>query len=267
MSENSRKDSTPPPDLSKEREEMLRSFRRNAALTERFMDEYARMRSRLLEVEGENEGLRARLGSPEGEPRGHAGAPPSRAKLATEDVDARFAELEEEFAHLASLFVAGNQLHAALTTRSVVRRIRDVLGQLIGAQAYALYFLSSDGTELAPITSEGVPTERLQRMPIQSSRFGEVLKAHKACIEEEHAVNEVNWEAPPALIPLVAEERAVGLIAIYGLLAQKERFTRTDFELFRLLGEHTGPALIGASLFEQSGHRLPGAEVIYSAAL
>jgi hypothetical protein len=272
MSDPSRKDSTPPPDLSKEREEMLRSFRQSAALTERFMDEYARMRSRLLEVEGENEWLRSRIGPSEAGGRALAEVAPDSLRKTGADsgaqrIEARFAELEEEFAHLASLFVAGNQLHAALTTRSVVRRIRDVLGQLVGARAYTLYFLSSDGAALAPITSEGVPPEQLASVSVHTSRFGQVLQARKACIEEDHDLNRLHWDEPAALIPLVAEERAVGLIAIFGLLPQKGRFSRTDFELFRLLGEHAGPALIGASLFEQSGHRLPGAEVIHSSAL
>jgi GAF domain len=259
MSDVSTKESTPPPDLSKEREEVLRSFRKSAALTERFMDQYAKMRDRLIEVELENHRLRSRLA-------GDATAPSSRGNVefARESTrsEVRILELEEEFAHLASLFVAGTQLQASLTTRAVLRRLRDILGQLVGARAYAVFFLSSDASRLLPVVSEGVPVEHRQPLAVADSMLGRVMTGLTSKIDEDSEANELSFEAPPAVIPLMADDRAVGVISIFGLLPQKTRFTRTDFELFRLLGQHAAPALIGASLFEQSGHKLPGAESI-----
>jgi hypothetical protein len=267
MSDMSSQDSTPPPDLSKEREEVLRSFRRSAALTERFMDQYSQMRERLLEVERENQMLRGRLAQDGSAPSSSGTKTPgeragSQESSSTQPDDSRVLELEEEFAHLASLFVAGTQLLASLTTRGVLRRLRDILGQLIGVRAYTLYFLSNDGLRLVPIASDAVPSERLGAVSVIDSSLGRVLTGLTAKIDEDRDANDLSFDAPPALIPLVAGDRPVGLIVIYGLLPQKARFTRTDFELFRLLGQHAAPALIGASLFEQGGHRLPGAEVI-----
>jgi hypothetical protein len=263
MSDVPLKESTPPPDLSKEREEVLRSFRRSAALTERFMNQYDRMRDRLIEVELENQRLRGGLVPAGGAAmaNGEEGDAVSFRDPATRS-EVRVVELEEEFAHLASLFVAGSQLQASLTTRGVLRRLNDILGQLVGARAYALFLLSSDGGRLLRVMSEGVPPEYLAPVPAEGSHFGRVLGSLASKIDEDRDANELNFNAPPALIPLAADERPVGLVVIYGLLPQKARFTRTDFELFRLLGQHAAPALIGASLFEQGGHRLPGAEAI-----
>jgi hypothetical protein len=271
MSDISLKESTPPPDLSQEREEVLRSFRRSAALTERFMDQYSQMRERLLEVEEENQKLRGRLaGDGPIPPRVGSSSDAERSseqESGAQSDDRRVLELEEEFSHLASLFVAGSQLQASLTTRGVLRRLRDILGQLIGVRAYALYFLASDGSRLVPIASEAVPGERLAAVPVVDSLFGRVLTGLTAKIDEDRDANQLSFEAPLALIPLVASERPVGLIVIYGLLPQKVRFSRTDFELFRLLGQHAASALIGAALFEQNGHRFPGAEAIDGSAV
>src|SRR5690606_12300507 len=80
-----------------------------------------------------------------------------RAEKETSQFNARFSEVENEFANLANLFVASNQLHASLSPRGVVRRIKEVLAQLVGAESYAMYLLNGEGTELVPIASEGVP--------------------------------------------------------------------------------------------------------------
>src|SRR5688572_79447 len=53
--------STPPPDLLKERDEVLQSFNRGAKLTEQFMTEYTRMRERVIYLENDNLRLRAQL--------------------------------------------------------------------------------------------------------------------------------------------------------------------------------------------------------------
>ena len=48
--------------------------------------------------------------------------------------------------------------------------------------------------------------------------------------------------SPAACIPLHIEDRAVGAIVVYGLLAQKPQFVTVDRELFKLLGAHAGAA-------------------------
>ena len=59
---------------------------------------------------------------------------------------------------------------------------------------------------------------------------------------------------------LVIDDSSVGAISIFATLNQKARFVGTDYELFKLLGHHAAIALVGASLFDQTGRKLPGAE-------
>ena len=265
-------DSTPPPDLLKERDEVLQSFNRGAKLTEQFVSEYTRMRNRVMELESDNMRLRAQIEADDAlsrllskvekleRERKELMTRTERAEKAHHQVDAQFAEVEGEFASLANLYVASNQLHSSLTPRGVVRRIKEILAQLVGAESYAVYLISSDGTELVPIASEGVQGSRLTAVPLEQSIVGRVVQEGKSSIDDERDANVLDLDNPPVIVPLVIDDSSVGAIAIFGTLNQKSRFVSTDFELFKLLGHHAAVALVGASLFEQSGRKLPGAE-------
>ena len=52
---------SPPPDLKKERDELLQNFTRNARITEQFVREYETMLDRLQQLESENASLRAKV--------------------------------------------------------------------------------------------------------------------------------------------------------------------------------------------------------------
>lgn len=264
--------STPPPDLMRERDEVLQSFSRGARLTEQFMAEYTRMRESVIELEIENDKLRAQLVADDKvarllekveqleTERQELLKRTERAESAQNQFDERFNEVEGEFAQLANLFVASNQLHASMSPRGVVRRIKEILAQLVGAEAYAMYFVSSDGAELVPIASEGVPGDKLVSLSIANSLVGRAVSDRVSRIDEDRDANRPNFEDPPVVIPLVVDDSAVGAVVIFGTLEQKARFTHTDFELFKLLGQHAAAALVGSSLFEQAGRKLPFAE-------
>lgn len=256
----------------KERDEVLQSFSRGAKLTEQFVSEYTRMRQRALELEEANDRLRAQLEADDAvsrllrkvekleRERSELLSRTQQAEKAQNQVDERFNEVELEFSSLANLYVASNQLHSSLTPRGVVRRIKEVLAQLVGAESYAVFLSSSDGTELVPIASEGVPGNQLTVLPMADSLVGKVVQIGSAQIDDERASNARDFENPAVVIPLIVDETAVGAIAIYGTLEQKGRFSHTDFELFKLLGQHAASALVGAQLFDQAGRKLPGAE-------
>ena len=68
------------------------------------------------------------------------------AEAAQSQVSARVDEIEAEFANMANLFVASNQLQASLTPRGVMRRIKEVLAQLVGAGKYCVSFANPERT-------------------------------------------------------------------------------------------------------------------------
>lgn len=271
MGERSKSPSTPPPDLMKERDEVLQSFSKGARFTEHFMQEYSRMREHTLELETQNEQLRAQLAADDAvarllskvenleEERRDLLRRTEQAERQQDLFDERFGEVENEFSALANMFVASNQLHASLTPRGVVRRIKEILAQLVGAEVYAMYMVGPEAEQLVPIASEGIPGDRLRPLPL-SGRIGDAVRSGVAAIDEDRDANSVDFESPVVVVPLVVDDTKVGAIVIYATLEQKSRFSHTDFELFKLLGQHAAAALVGAALFEQAGRKIPGAE-------
>jgi transcriptional regulator with GAF, ATPase, and Fis domain len=272
MAERTKSQSTPPPDLMRERDEVLQSFSRGARFTEHFVAEYSRLRDRVLELEGQNEQLRAQLAADDAvarlltkvenleDERRELLRRTEIAERAQDQFDERFGEVEGEFSSLANLFVASNQLHASLTPRGVVRRIKEILAQLVGAECYAMFMAASDGETLVPIASEGIPGDRLLPVAMNGTRIGNVVQGGKAAIDEDRDASKADFDAPVVVVPLAVDDTTVGAIVVYATLEQKSRFTHTDFELFKLLGQHAAAALVGAALFEQAGRKLPGAE-------
>jgi len=261
----------PGPDLKSERDEFLKKFSRGTQLTEEFLKEHERMLSRLSDLESENAGLRAKVEADQAvrellskierleNEKSELVSRFREAEATTNEFTARVQEVESEFANLANLFVASNQLHSSLSPRGVTRRIKEVLAQLVGAERYAMYLVNPEGEELVPIASEGVPGNQLIPVRIAGTRIGDVLKKGSASVADSDP-SHGTLQDPPAVIPLTVDDRVVGTIAIFSTLAQKNKFDTVDFELFKLLGQHAAQALVAASLFAQAEHKLPGLE-------
>jgi predicted nuclease with TOPRIM domain len=258
-------------DLKDERDQFLKKFTRGAKLTEEFLHEVEQLQHRLRDLEAENASLRAKVEADEairdllskidrleGEKR-ELLSRFHRVEAVNSEFTARVQEVESEFANLANLFVASNQLHSSLSPRGVTRRIKEVLAQLVGAERYCMYLANADNTELIPIAYEGVAGSALTPVKIPGSELGEALLKGTAAVSD-HDPTEGTVQRPAAIIPLSVDDRTVGVIAIFSTLAQKKRFDTVDFELFKLLGQHAAAALVSASLFAHTDRKLPGLE-------
>jgi hypothetical protein len=261
----------PSTDLRTERDEFLKKFSRGTQLTEDFLKEHERLQTRLQDLESENAGLRAKVEADQAvrellkkierleREKSELVSQYRQAEAATTEFTARVQEVESEFANLANLFVASNQIHSSLSPRGVTRRIKEVLAQLVGAERYAMYLVNPEGEELIPIASEGVPGNQLIPVRIAGTRIGDVLRRGSASVADSDP-SQGTFQDPPAVIPLSVDDRVVGTIAIFSTLAQKNKFDQVDFELFKLLGQHAAQALVAASLFAQAEQKLPGLE-------
>jgi hypothetical protein len=261
----------PGPDLKSERDQFLKKFTRGAKLTDDFLREVEQLQDRLRDLEAENAGLRAKVEADEAirELLGKIERLETekrellnryhRVEEVNSEFTARVQEVESEFANLANLFVASNQLHSSLSPRGVTRRIKEVLAQLVGAERYCMYLANQDNTELVPIAYEGVAGSALTPVKISDSELGHALLKGAASVSD-HDPTAGTVQRPAAIIPLTVDEKTVGVIAIFSTLAQKKRFDTVDFELFKLLGQHAAAALVSASLFAHTDRKLPGLE-------
>ena len=268
----SNESSSPTPDLKSERDRFVKTFTRGSRLTDEFIQDYEGLLDKLAALEAENANLRAQVAADravrelvqkierlEAE-KSDLLSRTNRAEAISHQFTTRVQEVESEFSNLANLYVASNQLHSSLSPRGVTRRIKEVLAQLLGAERYSMYLANEQGTELVPIASEGVPGGELLPVPVSGTRLGAVLASGEAAVEEEGDPSQGGPDRPAAVIPLLVDERVVGVIAIFSTLSQKTRFDAVDFELFRLLGQQAAAALVSASLFAQAERRLPGLE-------
>src|SRR4051812_6719552 len=258
-------------DLKTERDQFLKKFSGGAKLTEEFLREVEQLQERLRHLEAENAGLRAKVEADEAirdllskidrleTEKRELLSRYHRVEEVNSEFTQRVQEVESEFANLANLFVASNQLHSSLSPRGVTRRIKEVLAQLVGAERYCMYLANADNSELIPIASEGVAGSALTPVKIAESELGQSLLKGTAFVSE-HDPTAGTVQRPAAVIPLTVDEKTVGVIAIFSTLAQKKRFDTVDFELFKLLGQHAAAALVSASLFAHTDRKLPGLE-------
>jgi GAF domain-containing protein len=256
-------------------------FKKGAELTEELLRENERLRAAAHKIEAENAALRTQLRSDDAirealkkideleREKEALLSQFTRVEAVTTRFTTRYSEIEEELANLANLYVASYQLHSAIRLPTVVQHLRELLAQLVGARSHAVYLADEKRRLLVPISSDGVDIERLPR--VQLVEATEPPRGGSALLErvfltgvphiEEGDVSHSSLDAPAACLPMRIEERPVGVIAVYELLPQKERFVAVDFELFKMLAAHAATALVGAMLYAHADGKLPGLEM------
>ena len=171
---------------------------------------------------------------------------------------AMYQEGEGELANFANLYVATAQIHAGRTVRGVLRALKELLAQFLGAAAFAVYFVTDDGEELAAIASEGVDAALIARVSAKRGAIGRAFASGELTYDVARDVSTLSIDDPVALIPMALDGRVHGIIAIFGTLPQKTEFVSIDRELFKLLGAQAAPALVNARLFTDAGRKVPG---------
>ncbi|MGC4066594.1 MAG: GAF domain-containing protein [Polyangiaceae bacterium] len=258
--------------LIKQKEEFLESLGIGARLSDEVAAEYDRLVAKLRILEAENAKLRAAVEADSAvrellnkierleREKEELVSRFREVEASSSGFSDRFVEIESELGNLANLLVASRQLHASLSPRGVMRRIKEVLAQLVGAERYAIYFANADRSALVPIASEGLKGEELVNCSTSTGLLGEVFSSGRSLIADDADPSQGTLASPPAVLPLTVDERTVGVIAVYSTLAQKTRFDTVDYELFNLLGTQAAWALVSATLFAAAEHRLPGLE-------
>lgn len=265
-------------ELKEKRDAFLQTFfRRGAELTDELMGENQRLHDHVAKLEEENASLKTQLASDRAirdllkkideleREKSRLLSTVNQQEEMTSKVTNRFTEIESELESFATLYVASFQLHASLRARTVVKNVKELLVQLVGARSVAIYFADEDGRRLTPITSEGVDWATL---PVIAVHDGAIADGASAIIERTfltgvpHVAEGDVTSSPAACVPLQLEERVVGAVVVYALLEHKTRFVAVDRELFKLIGAHAGAVLVSANLWAAQDGRLPSAEAL-----
>lgn len=256
-----------PLDLAKEREVFVRTFlKKGVEYTEHLLNENERLRDELHKLRDDNARLRAHVASDDAIRdllRTIEGLEKERRDLiehsehlerTRREHEGRQAEIEQEVNDLANLYIASYQLHAGLSVRRVVRHLRDMCGQLVGALGFVIYLLHEDRSVAHPIAWEGVRDEDVGEIKVGEGPVGEAIVTGIAKIREAEgeALAVGTQDDPVAVVPLIVEGQTIGAISIVSLLAQKSRWASVDRELLQLLGSQAGVALIAANQYAGS---------------
>ncbi|HEY4121165.1 MAG TPA: GAF domain-containing protein [Byssovorax sp.] len=260
----------PPEDLKKERDAFIQQFfRKGAQLTEELLKEGERLRDRIASLEAENGELRTHLASDEAirdllrkieslEKEKQELLARSRRAQESEDGTAQlYAEIEGELANFANLYVAASQLLGARSVRGVLRNLKELLAQLVGAAAFVVYLRDDEHAELVAIATEGARAADVARIPAGAGPIGQAVAKGQIAYQTTGDLTRGTLDAPAAVIPLSLEGATVGAIVIVATLPQKTEFVNIDVELFRLLGAQAAAALANARFFTEAGRKLP----------
>jgi hypothetical protein len=266
-------------ELKEKRDAFLHTFfKRGAELSDELVNENRRLREHLGRLEEENTELRTQLASDRAirdllKKIDHLEREKARLLSTVHEQEAitgqitnRFAQAETELESFANLYVASFQLHISLRLRTVVRHVKELLHQLVGVRSLAIYFTDEEGRRLVPIASEGIeagdaPTVIALQDAGTSDPVASVVERTFLTGVPHIAEGEVTTQ-PAACIPLHIEDRVVGVIVVYSLLAQKPSFVTVDRELFKLLGAHAGGTLVAAYLYTSDDGRLPDPDAL-----
>ncbi len=255
--------------LLEQRESFIHTFfKKGAELTEELLREDKRLHGRVAELEAENAALRAQVASDDAirdllskihhleKEKKDLLSRIDRVQQSTGHFTDRFADIEAENARLASLYVASHQLHSTLDLRSIVRQIKELLAQFVGARAFAVYVIDDETRELVPFCSEGVNTAELVRVPVGSEHLLARVAESGAAEWVEGDATTGTIAAPAATVPMLLHGKAIGVIAVFATYEQKSEFVEVDFELFKLLGAHAASALAASRLFALHGAKM-----------
>lgn len=257
-----RRSSDLPLDLAKERESFVRSFlKKGVEYTELLLGENAGLREKLEALDEENARLRAQVASDDAirdllrtverleSERESLLERSSLLERVEREHAGRQAAIEQEINDLANLYIANFQLHASFSPRRVVRHLCDLMGQLVGALGFVIYVIDDDAKLAVPIAHEGLRDEDVNAVELGAGPVGEAcLTGIRIVRESELGVG--SHEDPIAIVPLMADGRPIGIIEIVTVLDHKTEWASVDHELFELVSQQAGAALIAAHHYD-----------------
>ena len=190
------------------------------------------------ELAVENQRLLARVGELEEENR---------------DFVDQLIEIEQVNNNLTNLYIASTKLHAELNHDRVVSIIKEVVINFVGAEKFALLMHDDSRSLLSYETGEGFAQDEFSAFSVNTGLWQAVVQQGESFYQEGSVVEGSDDQmAPLAAIPLLINDRCMGVLAIYHLFVQKEKFEQVDYQLFSMMAEHAATALFSSSLYGAS---------------
>jgi hypothetical protein len=160
--------------------------------------------------------------------------------LRVHDLSAERQRLEAQVSNLARQCTASIRLREVGSDSELMATFEEIIKDLIGSEAFAVFELESDASTLSLLGCMGVDAELLRRVPLGEEPISHVVQQGRSWVSEKPPADALS---PSACIPLRVGPRVVGVIAIFRLLPHKASFEPADHVLFELLETQGGMAL------------------------
>ncbi|HET6765405.1 MAG TPA: hypothetical protein VFH27_17085 [Longimicrobiaceae bacterium] len=155
---------------------------------------------------------------------------------------ASLAAAEERGAEMMKLCITLSQLHGATDRAGVLAALKEVVINVIGSEEFAI--LASDGADgVALLDAMGMDAQAPAPLAARITR--EVLETGRPFLSVEGEP-----DGMAACVPLRADGRVTGAIAIYRLLGHKPALEPFDHVLLDAVADGAGTALRTAQLHE-----------------
>ncbi len=177
------------------------------------------------------------------------------AELETENREfaEQIVQIEEINNSLTNLYISSSRLHSVLNRGKVAEIIKEVIINFVGAEKFAILLLNEESGRLRYEIGEGFEAGSFPAVACGEGILGRVAEEGESYFREESVVEGSDDPLTPlAAIPLRIHDRNMGVLAVYRLFTQKERFQPVDYQLFSMLAEHAATALFSSSLYEVS---------------
>lgn len=162
------------------------------------------------------------------------------------------AQLLAQSEALSNLFAARHRLQACLDPSEIMKTVSEILTEVLGAEAFAVFLLEPDKKVLKRVAGVG-DEQALQTVPFGAGILGLVARNGKPFFYESSPAR--RGGVPIAALPLKAEGRSVGAVAIYTLAGEKTGLTPVDHRLLEIIAEHVARAVAGRHLVALDGRR------------
>jgi transcriptional regulator with GAF, ATPase, and Fis domain len=206
------------------------------------------------ELHQENIQLRRRLADLEAGAGGADGAERSQRLRQLEgqyqELMQEYSDLERQNSNYLSLYVASSQIHATLVFEEVLRNIKEIIINLIGADCFSVYLYEESGKRFRRAAHEGEVDPADEIINVGDNLISRVARSGALCLDVGEA-DLPSGQQPIAILPLNIGSDPIGVAVLFKLLVQKEDFDAFDMELFNLLSAHAATALMSSSKYRQ----------------
>lgn len=167
----------------------------------------------------------------------------ARVEDENHEFSSRYVAVEEQNNNLVNLYVATNQLHSTLDRDEILTILQEIVINLVGSEEFVIYTRDNVTGKFSVAAAFGM-TEDQAPDATESNGLAQAARKGELWVGDDNTQD----NDPLACVPLRLGDRVLGLIAVFGLLAQKNQFEPVDYELFNLLASQAATALYASSM-------------------